>query len=102
MDQFVIATKQMRVDDGGGGGDLRTQDRVMTDLENEDESEDEEGAVIGKALEPAASASAPSLTQDSETGGNIPENVEKEAGSQGSASPSAVTAMTGILVALWI
>lgn len=60
MDQFVIATKQMRVDDGGGGGDLRTQDRVMTDLENEVESEDEEGAVIGKALEPAASASAPS------------------------------------------
>ena len=79
----------MRVEDGGGGGDLRTQDRVMTDLENEDGSEDEEGAVIGEA--PAASVAAPSLTQDSKTGGNIPENVEQEAGSQWSASPSAIT-----------
>ena len=76
MDRFVIATKRMRVDEGG---DLRTQDRV-TDLENEDESEDEEGAV-GEASAPAASAAAPSLTQDW-----VPENVEQEAWGQGSAS----------------
>ena len=51
--------------------------------------------VIVEASAPAASAAARSLTQDSETGGNIPENVQQEAGSQGTTSPSAVTAMMG-------
>lgn len=51
--------------------------------------------VIVEASAPAASAAARSLTQDSETGGNILENVQQEAGSQGTTSLSAVTAMMG-------